>query len=53
VGEHLRDAGRLWSDAGFTGAVIGLNGHGNYVIATQDRTAGARYPCDSDVTIGP
>jgi hypothetical protein len=53
VGEHRRDAGRLWSAAGFTGVVTDLDGHGNYVIASQDRTAGRSYPCDSGVTIGP
>jgi hypothetical protein len=43
----------MWNAAGFTGTVKALDGQGNYVIATQDRTAGARYPCDMGVTIGP
>jgi hypothetical protein len=53
VGQHRSDARRLWSAAGFTGAVTALGGRGNYVIASQDRTPGARYPCDGGVTIGP
>ena len=39
--------------AGFTGTVTALNGHGNYLVASQDRTPGASYPCDAAVTIGP
>jgi hypothetical protein len=53
VGQHRSGASRLWSAAGFTGAVTALGGHGNYLIASQDRTAGASYPCASGVTIGP
>jgi hypothetical protein len=30
-----------------------LVGHGNYVIVTSSRAAGATYPCDADVTVGP
>ena len=43
----------MWSDAGFTGAVTFQPGNGNYVIGTEDRTAGRAYPCDSTVTVGP
>ena len=53
VGETRGDAARIWKAAGFTGTVTALPGHGNYVIATQSRTAGADYPCDADVTVGP
>ena len=53
VGQHRSDARRLWIEAGFTGVVTALAGQGNYVIATQDRTAGATYPCDTGITIGP
>jgi len=53
VGQHRSDARRLWTEAGFTGVVTALAGQGNYVIATQDRTAGATYPCDIGITIGP
>jgi hypothetical protein len=53
VGEPRGDAARIWKAAGFTGTVTALPGHGNYVIATQSRTAGADYPCDTDVTVGP
>jgi len=53
VGQHRNGAGGLWSAAGFTGAVTALGGHGNYLIASQDRTPGASYPCSAGVTIGP
>jgi outer membrane biosynthesis protein TonB len=53
IGAQRSDARRLWSEAGFTGAVTALDGHGNYVIGAQDRTAGRTYPCDTDVTVGP
>jgi outer membrane biosynthesis protein TonB len=53
LGEHRSDAHRLWTAAGFTGDVTALAGQGNYVISSQDRTPGARYPCDTEVTIGP
>lgn len=53
VGQHRSDAHRLWTAAGFTGDVTALAGQGNYVIASQDRTPGASYPCDTEVTIGP
>ena len=53
VGQHRSEARRLWSAAGFTGTVTALDGHGNYLIASQDRTPGASYPCDTGVTIGP
>jgi len=53
IGEQRSDARRLWINAGFTGTVTALDGHGNYPIATQNRTAGASYPCDTGVTIGP
>jgi hypothetical protein len=53
VGERRADASRLWQAAGFSGGVTALPGHGNYVVATQDRTAGRAYPCDSAVTVGP
>jgi hypothetical protein len=53
VGRHRSTAAQLWTEAGFTGKVTALDGHGNYVIASQDRTAGASYPCDTAVTIGP
>jgi hypothetical protein len=53
VGQHRSDARRLWVEAGFTGVVTALAGQGNYVIATQDRTPGATYPCDRGITIGP
>jgi hypothetical protein len=53
IGELRSDARTIWSGAGFTGRVIALAGHGNYVIGSQSRTAGHTYPCDSDLTIGP
>jgi len=53
VGQHRSDARRLWIEAGFTGAVTALEGRGNYVITSQNRTPGARYACDTGVTIGP
>ena len=53
VGQHRNEAQRLWIAAGFTGPVTALAGHGNYVIASQDRTPGAVLPCDAGVTIGP
>jgi hypothetical protein len=53
VGEHRSSASRLWGAAGFTGVVTATGGHGNYVIASQDRTPGTGYGCDSGVTIGP
>jgi hypothetical protein len=43
----------LWIAAGFTGVVTALEGHGNYVIGSQNRTAGKAYPCDTGVTVGP
>jgi len=53
IGELRSDARQMWADAGFTGRVTALAGHGNYVIGSQSRTAGREYPCDSDLTIGP
>jgi hypothetical protein len=53
VGQHRNGAGQIWSAAGFTGTVTALNEHGNYLIASQDRTPGAKYPCDAGVAIGP
>jgi hypothetical protein len=53
VGQHRSSVNRLWSDAGFTGGVTALAGHGNYTIASQNRTPGGSYPCDSGVTVGP
>ena len=53
VGERRNDAPASWGDAGFSGPVAADEGHGNYLIQTQSRTAGREYPCDSGVTIGP
>ena len=53
MGAHKNSAEALWSGAGFTGTVTALPGNGNYVIATQNRTAGNRYPCSAGVTVGP
>jgi hypothetical protein len=53
IGLHRNNAAATWSGAGFTGAVTALHGNGNYLIATQDKTAGQLYPCDSSVTVGP
>jgi hypothetical protein len=53
IGEHKASASAIWSGAGFSGTVTTLPGHGNYLIASQDRVAGQRYPCDSSVTVGP
>jgi len=53
LGQNRSDAHRLWTAAGFTGAVTALDGHGNFAIASQDRTPGAVFPCDTGVTIGP
>jgi len=53
IGEHKASAATIWSGAGFSGTVMTLPGHGNYVIASQDLVAGQTYPCDSSVTVGP
>jgi hypothetical protein len=53
VGEHRNSAQAIWSGAGFTGSVTILPGNGNYVIGSQDRIAGHRYPCAASVTVGP
>jgi len=53
LGQHRSDAHRQWIAAGFSGAVTALDGQGNYVIGSQDRTPGASYPCDTELTIGP
>ena len=53
IGQRRSDAVRLWKAAGFTSAVTALDGHGNYEIATQNRTAGKTYACDAPVTVGP
>jgi hypothetical protein len=53
LGVSRSQAARVWRDAGFSGVVIALPGHGNYTIATQDRTAGRTYDCDTTVTVGP
>jgi hypothetical protein len=53
VGQHRSDARRLWLKAGFSGGVTALDGQGNYVISSQNRTPGAKYPCDTAVTIRP
>ncbi len=43
----------MWRDAGFSGSVTMLDGHGNYTIATQSRAAGGTFPCTASVTVGP
>jgi hypothetical protein len=53
TGERRNDAPAIWSQAGFSGPVTALEGHGNYVIVTQSLTVGREYPCDARVTIGP
>jgi hypothetical protein len=53
IGEHKASAATIWSGAGFRGTVTTLPGHGNYVIASQNRVAGQKYPCDASVTVGP
>ncbi len=53
VGQKKSNATRLWHDAGFTGSVTTLPGHGNYRIATQNRTAGNTYVCGTSLTVGP
>jgi hypothetical protein len=53
VGRHRSIAPGLWSAAGFTGAVTALDGHGNYVVASQNRAPGTSYPCQTGITIGP
>jgi hypothetical protein len=53
IGERKTSAATIWSDAGFSGTVTTLPGHGNYLIASQDLVAGQTYPCDSSVTVGP
>lgn len=53
TGERRNDAPAIWSQAGFSGTVTALEGHGNYLIVTQSRTAGHEYPCDAGVTVGP
>ena len=53
VGERRFDAAGIWSDAGFTGAVVALPGNGNYVINSQTLVAGQTYPCAASITIGP
>ena len=53
IGVRKTSAATIWSGAGFSGIVTTLPGHGNYVIASQDRVAGQTYPCAASVTVGP
>jgi hypothetical protein len=53
TGERRNSAAAIWTQAGFSGRVTALEGHGNYAIATQSLTVGHEYPCDAGVTIGP
>jgi outer membrane biosynthesis protein TonB len=53
LGLHKNQAAASWSTAGFTGVVNALPGPGNYVIQSQNLTAGQMYPCDASVTVGP
>jgi len=53
TGERRNDAAGIWSQAGFSGPVTAVEGHGNYLIASQSRTAGREYPCNVGITVGP
>ena len=53
VGARRNDAATMWADAGFTGEVTALPGHGNYAIGSQSLVAGGSTPCGRGVTIGP
>lgn len=53
VGARRNDAASIWADAGFTGEVTAVPGHGNYAIGSQSPAAGAEAPCARGVTIAP
>jgi hypothetical protein len=40
-----------WTRAGFTGAFVPGNGHGNMIVLTQNRTAGACLPATSTIVV--